>query len=464
MKRGPAGHPIMIVAGLWASALHAGEIAGLPSQAPPFLQRDFEIDLSNDFLGRGGGTDDFRTQQVIVTARSENNWLAVIDHSILTLGQGNEPGRIDQLSASLGYQLIANVERGHVTKLAVGAGFRSTREFAGSRIQNGFHRLIGSEIETMTYVDTDRTDATLWLDAETFGTLHDATGGGFFGGWRTGYWLRGNALFTSDAQRDAALGAYAVASKNALDVWFGVRRDWRVGYDRDVVQVATAAAESDLGIVLGVRFGALMLETVQQPKGDASYGQLKFVASGKMPFPSGTVRPRVALEFSFLMPDVHIQLAGRYRSSLFLGEDSPWRQSFLLETRFGEPQYGNDTAMFVRSRQLTFGLEMERQLSSDQRWINYFASLSAGYRSEQLLGTNALAGEKSAEVGRPVVSAGTGLRFIAAALGGSWNYRLQLGLVAWSPLADSELEFAGGTFRVQESALGILLGMTFDYL
>jgi len=68
--------------------------------------------------------------------------------------------------------------------------------------------------------------------------------------------------------------------RNSIDVWLGFRHDWRSGYDADNVQVETARAEDDTAVVIGVRFGALMLETVQQLNNDASYGQLSLVSSG----------------------------------------------------------------------------------------------------------------------------------------------------------------------------------------
>ena len=93
MTRSPMGLSLFIIAGLFTATALSGEIAGMPSQAPPFLQRDVEINLSNDFLGRGSATDDFRTQQMILAARFGENWLGLLDHSILTLGSGERRNR-----------------------------------------------------------------------------------------------------------------------------------------------------------------------------------------------------------------------------------------------------------------------------------------------------------------------------------------------------------------------------------
>ena len=73
----------------------AGEIAGIRSQLPPTSDPDVSINFSNDFLGRGGSTDDFRTSQLIVSSKIGGKWVALIDHSILTLEQPLASGRID---------------------------------------------------------------------------------------------------------------------------------------------------------------------------------------------------------------------------------------------------------------------------------------------------------------------------------------------------------------------------------
>lgn len=95
MTCSPSGLSLVLVAGLGTTATLAGEIAGIPSQAPPFLQRDVELNLNNDFFGRGGSTDDFRTQQIILAARFGEDWLAVFDHSILKLGSSAANGRLE---------------------------------------------------------------------------------------------------------------------------------------------------------------------------------------------------------------------------------------------------------------------------------------------------------------------------------------------------------------------------------
>jgi hypothetical protein len=445
------------------SSLEAGEIPGLPSQAPPFLERKLEINFSNDFLGRGGSVDDFRTQQINVTGALADKWFAVVDHSILTLGDPVSPGRLDQMSVSVGYEAIYRADSNRVDRLTIGGGLRGVGDYAGARMQNGFHQLVDSDIQTMDYVGTDRTDGTLWFDAQHYRVFHESAAKGFFGGWRTGYWFRGSSLLTTDGQWDNALSAYAVSSRSAVDVWLGLRRDWRSGYDRDPVQAATAAAESELGVVVGVRIGALILETLQQPDGEASYGQLKFIASGARALKQQSTPSTVGLEFGFFLPDVTVELAARFRHGMFTLGDSSWNESLVVDASFGTPQYGNNTSVFIEGRQLSLGIEWERPLAADNDWISFYADLGGGYRDEKLRGEGLLSGETSSSVGRAVVNLGTGLRFNSASLSDSWNYRLQIGIGGWMPVKDAQVQLANETYRIQKPVLGISLGMTFDY-
>jgi hypothetical protein len=410
--------------------IEAGEIPGLPSQAPPFLQRDFEINFSNDFLGRGGSVDDFRTQQMNITSALTDTWLTVVDHSILTLGGPGFSGRLDQMSVSLGYEALHRADLNRVDKIVIGGGLRGVGKFAGERMQNGFHQLVDSDIENLDYVSTNRT-----VDAQHYRVFHESAAKGWLGGWRTGYWLRGSSLLTSDGQWDNTLGTYAVSSRNAIDVWLGLRRDWRSGYDRDPVQAATAAAESELGVVVGVRFGALILETVQQPDGEASYGQLKFIANREQPTGQYSTPPAMGLEFAFFLPDVTVELAARFQRRVFTSTDSLWSEALVVE----------------------------RPALPDDDWISFFARLGGGYRQEELRGEDVLAGASSASVGRAVIKIGTGIRFNAASLSDSWNYRLQLGVGAWIPVNDAHAQLGNETYRIQKPVAGISLGMTFDY-
>ena len=268
---------------------------------------------------------------------------------------------------------------------------------------------------------------------------------------------------TVDGQWDSVASVMATANAGSLNMWFGVRWDWRNGYDADNVQVATARAEDDGALVFGVRFGALILETVQQFNNDASYGKLSLVSSGFRKTNRGFEDPRASVEFNFLLPDVQVQLLGKHRSNLLAKENSTWRESILLELRYGKPQYGSNELMFIETQQLGVGMEWERDLNANVRWVSFYGAFGAGWRTEQLILSNEITRAQSETASSAVLTAAAGIRFNAASLGQRWNYRLQLGLSAWAPLNDARVQLNGEQFPIQESALALLLGMSFDY-
>jgi len=449
--------PILLLVLLYGPAL-AGEIPGLPAGLPPFIERDLELNFSNDFLGRGGSVDDFRTQQITLMARFGERWMALVDHSILTLHDEIAPGRTDQSSVSVGYFLIKDGDDKLKNSVAIGAGLRATGEFDGEAMQNGFHRLIGSEVENLPYTGTDKTAATVWIDAERYEQFYEPSGNGWFGGWRAGYWLRANSLLTTDGQWDGSAAAFVVASRNAIDVWLGLRRDFRTGYENAVLR-ETAAAEDDLAVVLGARFGALVIETVQQASNGASYGQLRLVSSGYRSSRQSIPPARYSFGLSFLLPDVHIQLSGRMRT----GWDGPlWPSAIVAELRYGEPQYRNNTAAFVQSEQIGLSLEWSRPLTRTKNWITWYGTLGAAWRNEQVVGDGILAGERSESVSRAVLTLGSGLRFSAAEFGSHWRLRIQTGISAWLPVSDANVSIAGEAFTIQKPTVGVLLGITID--
>ena len=446
---------------LFAAVLHspaqAGEIPGLRSSLPTFIQSDFELTFSNDFLGRGGSVDDFRTQQIIIAADIGDNWTALLDHSVLTLTDSQTPGRIDQLSGSVGYRLLNESGGSAVNRITAGLGFRSVGDFSGERMQNGFHRLISSNVEDLPYSNLSETYLTAWIDAERYRLLHQTDGG-----WRFGYWLRANSLVTSDGQWDGSLLVTGVASKSSFDFWTGLRQDWRSGY-KEPVQRATAAAEDDLAVVIGVRFGSLVLETVQQLNNDASFGQLRLLSSESDAARGTGSDPGLGFELGFLLPDVHLHLAARLSSHLIAGSNSAWNESVVFSADLGEPQYEDDASIYVDSMQFGIGLEWERRVSDRSDWLSGYGSVALGWRREQLIGDRALVGQKSGSADSGVLILGTGLRFHASALSERWRYRIQTGVSAWLPFNEARLTLNTMDLPVLQAAIGLSLGVTFDF-
>jgi hypothetical protein len=450
--------PIWLVVS-WSQCALAGEIAGVPSELPPYLDRPAEINFSNDFLGRGGAVDDFRTQQVILSAPVGDKWLVTLDHSTMTLSETSSPGRLDQMSVSLGYRLLETSTADTITRLAVGGGLRSMGDFGGQRLQNGFHRLIDSNVEFLPYTGDTGTDATAWVDVNHYRLLRGSVAGS--DDWRLGYWLRGTSLASTGGQWDSAAGIYGTLSHDVFDAWVGLRRDWRSGYEVNVLR-QTAAAEDDLAVVVGVRWGPVVLETVQQLHNDASYGQIRLIAMERGAYRLSDEPVRLAVETGFLLPDIAYHLGFRLSNPRIAGAGNHWRRSVILLTSYGQPQYEDDASLYLDTTQLGAGVEWERSLSGNGPWTSVYGSVGGGVRRERLVGDGPRAGQESGSVSRGVVMLGLGLRVHAATMGKRWRYRLQLGLNASLPVDDASLGLGSETFRVQQPHVEILLGMSFD--
>jgi hypothetical protein len=433
----------------------AGEIAGLPSNTPPIMQRPLEFSFSNDFLGRGGSVDDFRTQQFIINGTIRDRWEVTIDHSILTLIDVDEPARTDQLSATLGYRVINAVTRTAVNRLTAGLGVRGYGDFGGERMQNGFHQLVRSSVEIAPYTDLERTDGTAWIDAHRYSLLKGTSDSA---DWRWGYWLRGSAMWASDGQLDAAAGAYGVAGKGSVDFWLGLRHDWRSGYEAPVL-VETAIAEEDLAAVFGVRWGPLVFETVQQFDNRASYGQVRLVAAGFDEPRTGAQQSGFQFDAGITVPDAYLLLTGRWQAGWLNRGDSAWRRSFYVMGGHGEPQHDDDPMIYRRTAQAGAGIEWERRLEAAGGWTSTYFQAGAGWRQERISGDDERAGEQSDTVSRGVALAGAGLRFDAGELIAGYNFRIQLGLNAVIPFSGARLDMSGESFDVQNSNVGIALGL-----
>jgi hypothetical protein len=324
-------------------------------------------------------------------------------------------------------------------------------------MQNGFHRLISSDTEDLPYSSTDETMATGWIDAERYRRFHQTDGG-----WNFGYWLRGNALFTSEGQTDVSVAALAVASHGNFDAWAGLRQDWRSGYVEPVQRV-TAEAEEDLAISVGMRFGSLVLETVQQLDNDASFGQLRLLSQQSEATLSLWRRPRFGIELGFLMPDVHLHLAGRIRSGILTANNSQWHESVVISADLGEPQLGDDASIYIDSTQLTASIEWERPIVANSEWLGFYASVGAGWREERLLGDRALAGLASAAASEAVALFGAGLRFHASTFSEAWRYRIQIGATAWLPMGQAEISINGAAYEVLQPNTALSLGVSFEF-
>jgi hypothetical protein len=453
------------------SGIHAGEIPGTPSRLPPMMMNTLHLDWGNDFFGKLGTSDDFRTQQVSFFVRLSDRWLLSADHSTLTFrgptrhdpDPAGTEGRLDQISSSLGYLLHSSKDLSSQLDISSGLGFRASGNFAGARIQNGFHRLIDSGIINLPYVDTERTDGLIWLQGnfqylkprvmpiwlQWLGT-----------GWQGGFWLFATTLVTTDAQWDGIVNASGLAAKGPWKMWLGLRADWREGYDRDVVQAATAASEDGTSLSLGVAFGPLVLETTQDLRGKHGSGRIAFNAGPAAGFSLSDNNRGVGVQLGILVPEVYFDIQGRWLAKSLNSSPILGGQLYsIINIRYGEPPVGDSATVFVSATQLTLGAEWQTQIKDGgSPWIKPYLSFGLGWRREQVIGDEELRGLESDAVDRAVIVADTGLRFDFAGNRRSWLLQLQLGLTGWLPLADAHVDFNDRSLRIQQPDFAAVVG------
>ena len=462
----PRARSSLMVTGLLAAVTtaDAGDISGLPPHLPPTVRPDYHFFLGNDFLVPGTN-DDFRTQQLVTTARFNDRWLATLDISIFTNNNSlaAPPERIDTMSFSLGYDFVRNISATERTIVTAGVGVRGVGDFEGARIQNGFHRLVASDLSALPYSMTRRSDITIWSLAERYRLIRDATQSGPFNGWNLGYWVRGGALVTTDGQVDAVAGLYAVASKSHYDIWLGLRHDWRSGYDTDAVLLEAARQEKSVAVAWGVRFGSVVLESVYRLDSLASYGQLSFISTAETRKDHHSPDSKADLQFGLHLPQVLFQIAARYHYNLLIPETSAWRESYLVDVRAGQPQFGSDVTRFVDTYQATLGIEWSRPLSQRSDWLRFYVNISGGWRSEKLLEEASPLGEESTTVDRGVLVAGLGIEIFATALGNRWQHSLRFGATGWKPSSSATVIVGGTPFTIHQAGAAIVAAWTIDY-
>ena len=459
-----------LMAATFAINLKAGDITGAPVVMPPQLLGDFSFLWSNDFLGSGGESDDYRTQQLGLQIELKSKWGLIFDHSILTASKNNPvktgaSGRLDQVSLSLMYDVYREeTNKDQFGNVKAGAGVRLYGDYGGSRMQNGFHRLLDISNNDYPYVDTENNTATLWLkgDYQKLYQLQPVITAE--SGWRAGYWLDVTALATADGQWDATLSANAVIRNRFTTLWLGLREDWRENYDADFVQIATAQSESGTSVTFGIGAGPVVLETVQGLDNKASFGRLVFTSvENEYNTTGSSLKNKNAISFNLLLPDV--ELEAQYRRALpyqpkSFGAPRTW---LLFGVHYGEPTYQGDSDIHNLTRQAVIGVEMEWRNTMSYQWAWPYLALLAGQRTEQIRAdSGALAGQESDQVSSPVIEAGTGIRFNLYP-GRTWQFLFQMGLVGHYPTSSKTVVFDQQDVELLQPDLAASLGLSVTF-
>ncbi len=129
-------------------------------------------------------------------------------------------------------------------------------------------------------------------------------------------------------------------------------------------------------------------------------------------------------------------------------------RSFLLATGL---------VTLVAAYQATLGIEWSRPVSDRYDWLRFYVNLSAGWRSEKLLGRASLFGEESAAIDRGVVVAGLGVEIFATPLGNHWQHSLRFGATGWQPSSSATVTVGGTPLTIHQAGASIVAAWTIDY-
>jgi len=449
---------------------HTGDIAGAPAIMPPESLGNFSFLWSNDFFGRGGAEDDYRTQQFGLQSKVSPRWGLVIDYSILTASENNPvlpgyTGRLDQLSLSLMYELFRiQVDANELALIEAGAGVRAYGDFGGSRIQNSLHRLINNGTNSAHYMDTATNLGIFWLKGD-YQKLYplpfiDDTNNS----WRAGYWLDATGLISTERQWDAALSANAVVHNQTMRLWLGVRQDWRENYTLDFVQHATALSESGTSLVFGVGSGPVLFETTQGLEDKSSYGRFVFTAVETEYASSGyAVKADNAILLNMLFPDVELEL--QYRKALpyqseILGQPRTW---LVIGMHYGKPAYETSLDIYNAIQQVALGVEFEWRQQQYYQWAWPYLVLLVGQRTEQLKAdAGPAAGLESEKVSSVITELGAGFRF-GLYPGREWQLLFQAGLLGYYPFTSQVVVFDQTQVELLQPDLAVNLGFSFNF-
>jgi hypothetical protein len=449
---------------------NAGDIAGAPAMVPPEVLGDITYLISNDFFGRGGKSDDYRTQQLGLDLNIASHWGFILDHSILTAAENNpvlpgSSGRIDQVSLAVKYEVYRQQAGPDSLRLIeAGAGIRSYGDYGGSRGQNGIHRLINNSVNDSPYVDTETSMATFWLKGDYQKLYPLPLMDDLKTTWRAGFWLGATGLMSTERQWDAALSANAVLGNQTMTFWLGIREDWRENYDLDFVQQATALSEAGTSLTIGLGAGPVLFETAQGLDDKASYGRFIFTSvENEYSTADYPQQADNSILLNLLFPDVELEL--QYRRALSyrpesLGHPKTW---LVFGMHYGQPAYEDSFDVYNAIQQFNIGVEFEWRDQQHYQWAWPYLALLAGQRTEQLKAdSGTLAGQESEQVSSPVVEVGAGVRFSLYPQK-TWQFLFQAGLVGHYPISSQTITFDQSQLELLQPGLAVNLGFSLNF-
>ncbi len=404
------------------------QVSGVPEPPSPTPLPTFWIGMSNDTFGDAiRNDDDFRTAGVRGGGRL-GRWVVEVDGSILTNRgrDGSAPGRVDELSYTLGYALYDDEreqersEQRWRSLIIIGGGARTVTRLGGEAIQNGLHSLASFPLVYLPYDRERATDAlayvyarSLWLVAAN--AKPELAPAGDFG-------VQGeaSALTTTGGQQQGFLGAKAVLLGRQGAAWIGGRWEWHRGNAPSPTANHVLDHETGPWLLAGVQAGPLgdsnvgvYLQGALNPRGNAVDGTLGLIIAPQ-PGRSGGEPVRFDQTLLYFPDGGAIGLQVRWRPRWFFEHGLSQRDTLFLDYHFGwAPGYDDFTGDVVDANQVLAGFQPTWTWHPFSAFLTEgWVAAGAGYRVEQVrpYGDKTPRFAASAKAYRPVVQGGAGVR------------------------------------------------------
>jgi hypothetical protein len=485
---------------LACAATLVGEVPGIPRMPRPGLVPDYWFHLGNDLFSPGDNVDDFRTADIAAGARLFDRLLISVNYSILTnrhqshwgmeqwttrfseeflyrrlgLPPPEYPGRIDQLTATVGGFLWRSVDEEHqlVHQLAAGAGIRLYGYLYGDIVQNNLHRFSSIETVELAYED--------WTDLQAVGYLSGHLSQSFDlpladgGGWLPatvplGYWIEAQALATDDGQLEGDYGAYGGLVHRLGAVWLGLRYQVRDDDGYGHSPTAAGAADNDRGLhgVVGLGVGSFYLESGYRFGNRRGFGRVGIVISSEqINLPELRTGQRLTGGIDFLAPD--FGLGAQLRWYPFgVEQDRALRLDPALTVHLRQSQVHNGDYVThdLSGRQCAAGIDLELPLPAPFQRLRPFVAGGLGWRQEIFTVNQDWRQYGIQKHASATTTYGdAGMRFYLRQPVKGLHATVHAGLTAWAPWHEGTWWQGVNRVRFLRAGADGLLGFSFDYL
>lgn len=451
----------------------AAEVPGVPRLARPGVDNAYTIRLGNDTFGIGHDPDDFRTSDAAINLRLFDRFQIGVNHSILTRRDRElfgDPGRIDQLTATLGILPWQHFDpaTGDSHMLAFGVGGRYHGDLYGDEIQNNLHRFFGIEEVDLPYENLRRLQGVAYLHGHLVRIRRvDAPAFLDFLGEDIplGYWAEGNLLGTTDGQVEGSFGLYGGIFDDRAALWSGIRYRVRAGNDYSNATLEQVA-ESERGFlaVVGGSVDGFYYEGGFDLDSSRGFGSVGIaIPPGPVEGPDPEGDSLLSANAGVLFPHFGVHLDLRWSPTWLGFLDGPaHRTSLIAHYRHGQVANGVFPTHRLNHSQIAGGLDFQFDLPAPFTRFHPFLTPALGWRREVFRRRDdfEILSPPEPRADRFVGVVDAGLRIRLGRPMARVDYLATLGATAWWPIRKSSADLGFSEITYQRPGVNGLATVT----